>query len=239
MAASPVTTAENTRQPVAPWWHTVLILLLIAIASISSAYEHGLPNAHLPGMSTRLSAYFTVLLVGEWLPVVLIWLALKRRGLGFETLVSGSWQTPGKFFRDLGFALGFLVVVVAVIGGLGYLLGWNRLNPAANVTPKTGVELLVFLILAATAGFCEELVFRGYLTWQFGAWTGSRGFAIVLQGIAFGLGHGFYGKIMVLIMVHGCLLGLLAHWRQSLRPGMLAHWLQDSFGGLAAFLSKS
>jgi membrane protease YdiL (CAAX protease family) len=96
---------------------------------------------------------------------------------------------------------------------------------------------VVWLGLAATAGFCEELVFRGYLTRQFSAWTGSCVFGVVLQGVAFGLAHGYYRQIMVVVMVQGWLLGLLAYWRKSLRPGMLAHGLQDAIGGLFAFFS--
>jgi hypothetical protein len=33
---------------------------------------------------------------------------------------------------------------------------------------------------------------------------------------------------MVVITVFGCLFGLLAQWRQSLRPGMIGHFLQDA-----------
>ena len=107
----------------------------------------------------------------------------------------------------------------------------------ANITPKTTFELVVWLGLSATGGFCEELTFRGYLTRQFSAWTGSRAFAIVLQGVVFGLAHGYYQKVMVVIVVQGWLLGVLAHWRKSLRPGMLAHGLQDTIGGVVAFFS--
>jgi len=237
MSSNMVTTSGDTsREPIAPWWPTVLVLLPIAVGSIASAYQHGFPNVNLPGMNSRLSGYFTVL-VQEWFPVLLIWLALRRRGLSVGTLVSGRRQTAGAFFRDLGFGVGFMIVVIPVVGGLAYLLGGGDDSALANITPKTRFELLVWLGLSATGGFCEELVFRGYLNRQFSAWTGSRVFALVLQGVAFGLAHGYYGKIMVVVMVQGCLLGLLAHWRKSLRPGMLAHGLQDAIGGLVAFFS--
>jgi membrane protease YdiL (CAAX protease family) len=72
---------------------------------------------------------------------------------------------------------------------------------------------------------------------QFGAWTGSVAAGLILQGIVFGLAHGFYGKTMLAIMVHGCLLGLLARWRKSLLPGMLAHGVQDSLGGIVAYFT--
>jgi membrane protease YdiL (CAAX protease family) len=228
--------AYTAREPIAPWWHTLLVLVPLAIGSVASAYQHGLPNAHVPGMSSRLSSYITVLLQ-EWLVVFLIWLAVKRRGLSIRSLVSGRWQTLGAFFRDLGLAVGFLIVVVPLIGVLVHLIGEDATNNVANITPKTILELVVWLGLAATGGFCEELTFRGYLSRQFNAWSRSPVLAIILQGAVFGLAHGYYEKVMVFIMVQGWLLGLLAYWRKSLRPGMLAHGLQDAIGGIVAFFS--
>jgi len=231
-----ITAPDTQQQTLAPRWHTLMVLTPIMIGSIASAYQRGLPNANLPGLSQRLSSYFTVLVV-EWLGVLLIWLALRRRGLAIRDLVSGQWQTARAFFRDLGLAIGFMIVVIPTVGALAYLLGANANSALTNIPPKTLFELLVFLALAASAGFAEELVFRGYLTQQFSAWTGRYSIAVILQGIVFGLAHGFYGKAMLAVMVQGWLLGLLVHWRKSLLPGMLAHGLQDSVGGIAAFFS--
>jgi hypothetical protein len=66
-------------EPVAPWWHTVLVMLPIAIGSVASGYQNGLPNAHVSGADTRLSIYLTVMVI-EWLPALLIWLVWRRRG---------------------------------------------------------------------------------------------------------------------------------------------------------------
>jgi len=237
MASSTEIAVPDTRKlPIAPWWHTVLVIAPIVIASVAGAYQHGLPNANLPGVSHRLSSYYTVL-IEEWFGVFLVWLALRRRGLKVDILVSVRWHSPRAFFRDLGLALGFMVVVIPLVGVLAYLLGANTNSAVANIPPKTMFELLVFLVLAASAGFAEELVFRGYLTKQLSAWTNSSAIAVILQGTVFGLAHGFYGKAMLAVMVQGWLLGLLAHWRKSLRVGMLAHGLQDSIGGIVAFFS--
>jgi membrane protease YdiL (CAAX protease family) len=237
MTPSAVIAAPDTRkQPIAPWWHTVLVLAPIAIGSVASVYQHGLPNTNLPGLSHRLSSYFTVL-VEEWIGVFLVWLALRRRGLTMGSLISGCWQPRRAFLRDVGLAIGFMVVVIPTVGALAYLLGANNNSAIANIPPKTLFELVVFLGLAASGGFAEELVFRGYLTQQFSAWTGSYSVAVILQGIVFGLAHGFYGKAMFAVMVQGWLLGLLVYWCKSLRPGMLAHGLQDSIGGIVAFFS--
>jgi hypothetical protein len=169
--------------------------------------------------------------------VLFIWLILRSRGLSIGNLVSGRWQTVGAFFRDFGLAVGFMVVAIPLGGLLIHLFGENTDRTLASITPKTGFELLVWIALSATGGFCEELIFRGYLAAQFSAWTGSRFVAIFLQGVVFGLAHGYYYKVMVVVMVQGWLLGLFAQWRKSLRPGMLAHGLQDVLGGVLAFFS--
>ena len=44
-AREPIVTASG---PIAPWWHTVLVLLPIAIGSVAGYYQHGLPNANFP-----------------------------------------------------------------------------------------------------------------------------------------------------------------------------------------------
>ena len=228
-----VVVGNESHRDAAPWWHTILVLLPVAIASVAAAEQHGLPNLHLPGLSNRLSSYATVMLV-EWLPVLFIWMRFRGR---MGTLISGRWQTVGAFFRDLGFAVGFLIVTVPLVGLLASRFGPEAERVMAGVTPHTRWELIVWIVLAPMAGFCEELVFRGYLAQQFRAWTGSVLAAIILQGVAFGLAHGYYGRVMIVVMLQGWLLGSLAAWRKSLRPGMIAHGMQDLIGGIAAYFS--
>ena len=225
-------------EPVAPWWHTVLVLTPIAAWSIASGFQHGYPNANLPGLAPRLSSYVTVLVV-EWLPVALIWRALRSRGLSLAALIGDRWPNALAFLRDLGLVVALLVVTALVIDPLGSLLGAKALEgKLAHVTPQTPLELAVYLVMALSAGFCEELVFRGYLTRQLSAWTGSRTAGLLLQGIVFGLAHAYYRWVMIAITVLAWLIGLLARWRRSLLPGMLFHAVQDSLGGVIAFVTR-
>src|ERR1700685_4037087 len=118
---STLQTSEGPTEALAPWWHTLLVLVPLAAGSIASAYQNGLPNAHLPGLGLRLSGYFTVL-AEEWLLFFLIWIALKSRGLSVGSLVSGRWPTLGSFFKDLALAVGFLVVIILLLSIVPYLL---------------------------------------------------------------------------------------------------------------------
>ena len=175
-------------------------------------------------------------LAEEWLVILVIWLGLRHRGIPLSRLIGGRWQTRRDFFRDLGLAITFLVLTVPLVGFLAHLVGGNAAGSLAN-TPRTLPELVIFLVLAISGGFGEEVTFRGYLTRQLTTWTGSSVFGVIAQGVLFGLAHGYYGRVMVVIMLHGSFLGLLAHWRKSLRPGMIAHGVEDVIGGIAAFFS--
>jgi membrane protease YdiL (CAAX protease family) len=160
---------------------------------------------------------------------------VKDRGLALRDLIGGSWPRFASLLLDAAIALAFLLFASLILELIVWLL---RISPTAglrNVIPSTSVEIAVYLVTALSAAFCEELVFRGYLQWQLRSWTQSAAAAVVLQGISFGLVHGYQGgKYMVVIAVFGSLFGLLAIWRQSLRPGMIAHFVQDGVGGLIA-----
>lgn len=222
-------------EPVAPWWHTVLVLAVLGGISLRSALSHGLPGSAVPGLDARLSKYLLTIVM-EWLLVLIIWMALKARGLSLQSLVGGRWATAGSFFRDLGLGCAWALMGVVVIGVIAHLLGGNTGKTVEAMLPKTAAQMVVWVAVSATAGFCEEFIFRGYLMRQFGAWSGSWVVALIGQGLAFGLAHGYYLRAMIGIVVYGWLLGLLAHWRKSLRPGMLAHGLQDTLAGLAGYL---
>lgn len=215
---------------VAPAWHTAVIVLVVLGASLAGALHQNLsPIGHAQG---RVGGYVIVMLF-EWALVAFIWWGVKRRGLSLNDLVGGRWTRVSEFFRDLGIAIGFLLVNGVILSAIGHLLKASHNQAMKNLLPEGPVEIVVYLLVCATAGFCEELIFRGYLQRQFAVLTKAPAGGIALQAIVFGFGHGYQGwKYMLIIIVFGAMFGLLAHWLRSLRPGMLAHFVQDGVGGL-------
>lgn len=231
-SAPGVATQKNSSsRAVAPVWHTVVVLLALLGLSAAGAIS---PQAFpLGGWRSRAAGY-TFVMVFEWVVAAFIARSVRSRGTGISDLVGGSWAYPRDFLRDLGIAVLFLLVCgFGVVTGLRFLLQATANAGMHNMLPHNGLEMTVWLLMSLTAGFCEELIFRGYLQRQFEALTNSVWAAIALQGIAFGASHGYQGhKLMLVIAVYGSLFGVLAHWRRSLRPGMLAHFMQDGLGGL-------
>jgi membrane protease YdiL (CAAX protease family) len=239
MASAPALSDGMSRESVAPWWHTVFIVAAVEGLSFASYRQHGLPNAHLPFLGSRLSSYVTIT-TAEWLLALIIWIALRRRGLTMSRLVGARWNSAKDFFRDCGFALAFFALYAMPVNLLSDHVAKSTGAAETLILPRTAAELVAWLLMSATAGFCEELIFRGYLTAQFTAWTGNLWLAIIAQAVLFGLGHGYYGAPMIgIVMLLGFGLALLTRWRQSLRPAILAHGFMDAIGGVVAFLGGS
>jgi len=231
-ARSAVPATGSPDSSIAPAWHTAVVLFLMLGLSFIGAHVH-LPavfKAH-----GRIPTYLLVILF-EWITVAFIWWGLRRRDMRLADLVGGSWARPVYLLRDFGLAIAFILVFGgALLQELSYLLKIVPPKIMHDLMPVTSAEMVLWVVMSLTAGFCEEVIFRGYLQRQFSALTRFFAGGIGLQAIAFGLSHGYQGwKLMLLITVYGLCFGLLAHWRRSLRPGMLAHALQDTAGGLLA-----
>jgi membrane protease YdiL (CAAX protease family) len=90
------------------------------------------------------------------------------------------------------------------------------------------------IFVSLSAGICEEFTTRGYLQKQLSSMLKNATAGLVAQGVIFGAAHAYQGpKQMFTIAVLGCMLGWMAQWQKSLRPGMISHFLQDVAGGLS------
>lgn len=213
---------------IAPLWHTGLLLAALAGLAAWSAHQQGLIVA---GQSRATSYLLTI--VTEWLLFGLAAWGIRMGGVSISSVVGGRWSTPKLFLRDLGIGALFLLGSNVVLAGLSAVL---RPGPNANIArmvPHSLIEIVLWVFLSLSAGICEEFVTRGYLQKQLSGILKNATAGLVAQGIIFGAAHAYQGpKQMLVIAVLGCMLGWLAQWRQSLRPGMLSHFLQDAIGGI-------
>jgi membrane protease YdiL (CAAX protease family) len=239
MAANPGTTAppSGDRSLVAPLWHTiVLIAILVALALLQASSQARLGATDL---RSRLPLYcFSILF--ELILLAYVWfLGLRLAGKHLEDLVGGKWTRAIDVLRDVGVALIFWAIVAIVLAALQQVLGdsFVESQAAKALFPQGVVETSLWVIVSVTAGFCEEVVFRGYFQKQFFALTGRRDLAVVLQALIFGLAHLYQGVTSVItITIYGTMFGILAVITKSLRPGMIQHAFEDVFSGIVGGL---
>ncbi len=259
-ACAPVTEAP-TEQAVAPAWHT--LVLVGGILALSFNGTSRLSVLH--GSLNRPAFYaFTAAMELAMVGWVLVGLHLKKTPL---RSITGKFAKGLRgVAADCAFAAIFWLGSLMVLGSLA--LTWDMTQNAvyhrsyssqaaqthsstaerrkvidrlAQMAPADGFETAGWFALSMLAGFCEEIVFRGYLQRQFTAWTGDRATAgVLLSALCFGVAHGYQGmRGMFLITIFGVLFSLLALYRRNLRAGIFAHGWHDFITGMALSLLRS
>ncbi len=165
------------------------------------------------------------------------WL-LAALGVGVMTASSRSWRKVGFWpvpFRALLEWTALLVVVSVVALGLILILEQRRWWPDESelvylLIPETAREkLYAVLMLAPTAAFCEEYLYRGYLLAQATEWLHSTGWGWAVSSVGFGLAHIYQGANGVLrASLLGALLAYPVVRLGSIYPSILAHLLIDA-----------
>jgi membrane protease YdiL (CAAX protease family) len=207
----------------------VFIAIFVGLSVAGGFFQHAAkqhPQAALP-RANAVPSYVSVL-ISEWLLVFYVRMGVHKRGVRLRDLVGGRWATPKEVMNDIALGAGLWAVWIGLMNP--HVLGGGT-NAAQGLLPQGILESLVWIPLALSAGFCEELAFRGYLQKQFQAIAGSSALAVLFQAIVFGVGHLYEGVgAATRITLFGALFGLFAAWRKSLRPGMIAHAWSDIFG---------
>jgi membrane protease YdiL (CAAX protease family) len=202
---------------------TALLLGLLPAASVIQA--NGI--AQLETLPSRKTLY-TSTIVGLWgltiaTAVVVSQSRIDPRLLGVNAL---PWSS---FLAWLAFGL-------AAVGAL--IVGFKAFGMAEtpllqHLIPQTRSEKLVYIVVCATAGICEEFIFRGFLIAVLRAATGSLGLAVLLAAGTFGIAHAHQdagGALRASLLALVLSVPLLL--TGSLYPGIAAHAIVDLAAGL-------
>ncbi len=233
-AASPNSAPPSEGRHI-PYWHTALLLLILGGFSLLNA-----KSGHGPHSGEAPVRIYLATMSYEWLLTGYVCWGLRRAGLTLRELIGGRWNGVGDFLFDIALALFVWFATLMVIAAAAFAMGMEHSGSIEEarkqigfLAPRSTLEVVLWICLSATAGFCEEVLFRGYLQKQFSRLLGNRWIAVVVVSILFGLGHGYEGsQRMLLIAMLGLAFGIMSLLRKSLRPAMMAHTFQDTISGL-------
>ena len=159
--------------------------------------------------------------------------------LAFAGAPGSEYSGPGRQFglrsktiwTDLGIGLaagvGAWVVVLIVLIGLGLLIwavgGDDALprNPPAVVGWIAALPIALRVALSASAGFAEEIFFRGFLQPRAG---------VAFSTVLFVIAHAGYGQPLMLVGVTllSLIFAALVRWRQNVWSAVVAHAVFDA-----------
>jgi membrane protease YdiL (CAAX protease family) len=186
----------------------------------------------------RITRYLTTTTV-EWLLLGSVIAGVyKRRDFLLGALRNRMVSTA----QSLGFGLMVYVMGLFAVALVGIALSMTPLVHQRNTAyvlamlPRSPLEFIVWFFVSASAGICEELIFRGYVLQQFTAWTRMPIASIFFAALLFGSVHLYEGlgailPLTALAVVYGF---VVRYFKGDLRAVIVAHTLQDF---LVAFLA--
>jgi CAAX protease family protein len=226
---------QSNQKQVAPWWHTALLIMILATLVLGGArlQSHTKPTDSIAPQHAGNVSLYVSLIVFEWALVFFVWFGLRRGGTRLRELIGGKWNSGGAVLLDLAIAFGFWIVWEGVGKLVHLIVGQSHAKTIDTLLPQGALEVLLWIAVSISAGFCEEAVYRGYLQKQILALSGSVTAAVLGQAILFGLSHAYQGAKQVIVITSlGVVYGVLPLWRKSLRPNMIAHAWSDVFSGI-------
>ena len=173
-------------------------------------------------------------------------------------VVKAFLNQENRTFRDIGYGLNtkktiilvlsYLAVALLVLGFTEWSLKYvsideNKLAGLSNFFPKTTPQRILFIITVFTAGFCEEIVYRGYAITKLMDIRINKWLAILPAGIAFVLTHGIvavtsYGQFFF-YFAFAVVFGVIFVLSKRLLPNMIIHLLFDLAAMMAIFQAIS
>jgi membrane protease YdiL (CAAX protease family) len=221
---------------IAPRWHTALLVVLFLALAVGGTFFQRHARSHPEALQqhSSLAPLYLSLIAMEW--GLFVWVCrggLRSTGTQLSELIGGRWASAKDVLVDCGLAVWVWATWRLVETAWNHWIGVGAAASIQTYLPQRALEILLWIGVSISAGFCEELVFRGYFQKQFETFTRRRWVALVLQAVLFGIAHGYQGvEACLKIACFGALYGLLAVWRKSLRPGMIAHAGSDILSGI-------
>ena len=217
---------KDFRRSKATW--IALFLLLIAYPVFSVAFAGDPEDLKLLLDDTVLLFTLIATIMMQWMMFLLLYVASYRE----QTFLRGLGLTS---FRavDIAWAVTFLLVANLILSGLAWVLaqfGMPMPGEIAFLIPQDTTGRIVWVGVSATAGFCEEIAFRGYLMTRLRILGKTKTWLIpvVVSSLTFGILHAYQSLPGVIILsVYGAMFALLYIRTRSLWPCIIAHFFQD------------
>jgi len=220
--------------------HVLVLFFTVGVPLIAlTVWFPLLKRSHAQG---RPHMFIYMILGGVVIQWVLVAVVFARWGALGRPLQALGMVAPGGtrfWFTFAVFAVGLLYLVVQHVLVMGSRENqqqlMEQLSPLRAILPDTRGKFTVFMVASLTAGFCEELLYRGVLTWYLSAYAPQLA-AYAGSSLLFGLGHAYQGgKGVAQTALMGAIFMALMHFSGSIWLSMLLHAAVDINSGIMAY----
>ena len=219
------------RRSAMTWFCLAILLIFYPGMSLLGISED--PSAMLRNMNQGILLFMLIVTVMvQWTIFMFNYAAVYLENTG----LAGIGLTRLRIV-DFAWAFAFILAANLILSGLAWLLAQAGLpmpGEIGNLIPTSMGGKVLWVGVSFTAGFCEEVAFRGYLMSRLRILTKARSWLVptIVSAVAFGACHAYQGwPGFILITIYGVLFSLLYIRTGRLWPCVIAHFFQD-FGAL-------
>jgi membrane protease YdiL (CAAX protease family) len=220
---------EQFRISVFTWISLVTLIVFYPGISIWGAYAGGDPTEMLKNLTPGMLVVMLVAtIVVQWAIFLLNYLSTYYEHTGLR----GLGLTRIRFI-DFAWAGAFLLAANLILTGVAWVLarfGLEMPGEIAFLIPQDPVGRVLWVAVSFTAGFCEEVAFRGYLMTRLRLLLGTKSWIVptAISAVVFGSCHAYQGPAgFIVITVYGLMFSLLFIRTRTLWPLIIAHFFQD------------
>lgn len=202
--------------------------LLLFYPGISLAFAEDPANLADLLTDTVLLITLVATIIFQWVMFLMLYVTTFMERTGLRGI--GLTKIRGIHFA---WAIAFLLGANLLLSGLAWGLaqvGLPMPGELALLIPQDPLGRVVWVCVSLTAGFCEEVAFRGYIMTRLRILGKTNSWLIptAISALAFGICHAYQGiPGLIVITTYGVLFSLLYIRTGSLWPGIIAHSLQD------------
>jgi membrane protease YdiL (CAAX protease family) len=214
-----------------------LVFFLVVVQPILGHYRFRRLAGGADFLPTRrkLTVYATIVIT-QWLQVILCVWVLARRGLRLPDI--GLAGAPPASVVALAAVVAASIVFATVRNVRTFAREGKESVPShirkvTRILPSTSLERAGFVPVAFTAGFCEEVLYRGFLFFAFRQVIPSTGLALGATAVVFGIAHSYQGlRGVITTGILGWALAGIYWYGRSLWPGIGLHVVVDLASGM-------
>lgn len=204
---------------IAAWVFLLVVCVLIPLSAIHQHRQEPVPRG-----DVAPSALYVSGLVTHAVLLLLVWLVARSASVTiFPAYRLQLWHVGvGALSLAMSLALVFRNKAMDAV----------ERQRAKQIAPRTRKDLALFYVLSVSAGFTEEMAYRGVLFLLLHALTGSFIAAAILGGMVFGVGHLVQGpKASGIAALMGVRDHVVAGLTGTLWIVIAAHILHDMIAG--------
>lgn len=203
---------------------TAIIIGIVIAAAFPSVAMALFSGIHLAPTASLFYSRFVF-----WGEVLFLWWYAKQ--YENQSLIIWKEKESGtRFIIEWVFLLFLLAMAANILSVITKLLGFHENYPLMRAIAKFLADKpFLVIFVSATAGFCEEVIFRGYILTRLSLLFRNQYVPVVISGVLFSAMHYKYHSVreFLFTFLFAMITGLHYNRYRNIKPLIIVHFLVD------------